>query len=37
MQGEEGPSFSEMKATPSGFGGEIKDNDILFLAVIFLY
>lgn len=36
MQGERrGRSFSEMKATSSGFGG--KFNAILFLGTVFLY
>lgn len=30
-------SFSEMKATPSGLGKDIKDNAILFVDVIFIY
>lgn len=37
MQGEEGLSFSEVEATPSGLGRELKDNAILFSGTIFLY
>lgn len=38
VQGERrGRSFSEMKATPSGFGENFKDNAILFRGTVFLY